>query len=288
MSIELPPRLKWIGNYALHNCKSLRNVFVPETVNYVGGGAFHACTDLQDQVTNMKTLEGQAEDDCERMDGVLRHRLQELPNHRLCYFHIHESTDAIAELQDHHQATTDSFGMTPFHILALSVAPNVDLFQSLAQRYPVEILSQADHWGWTPLDYLCSNSAPQALKLMQSMIQWTIAPRLEWLGLPQWTADIWSEIDILLSTTFAGDTRRNQLHLIQCNLARFERLEAISLMESALWKFQMEQVCLQCSFNNIAQLGPVDRTYCRISCGADIVLVNVLMFLGTSDSDGNV
>jgi hypothetical protein len=120
------------------------------------------------------------------------------------------------------------------------------------------------------------------------MIQWTIAPRLEWLGLPQWTADIWSEIDILLSTTFAGDTRRNQLHLIQCNLARFERLEAISLMESALWKFQMEQVCLQCSFNNIAQLGPVDRTYCRISCGADIVLVNVLMFLGTSDSDGNV
>jgi AAA+ ATPase superfamily predicted ATPase len=48
----------------------------------------------------------------------------------------------------------DSFGMTPFHILALSQTPNLSLLQALLAVYQVGIICTRDKFGSTPIDCL--------------------------------------------------------------------------------------------------------------------------------------
>lgn len=272
----------WIGSFAFHNCTSLRNIFVPPSVQYIGEGAFHGCSDLESGIAAGGV-------DRNQVDIPLRQRLLELSNHQLCYFQssmapIFRECD-LYHLQriENTAASEDLFGMTPFHILALSVQPNISLFQSMMmmQDQPRDYLTRKDYWGWTCLDYMCCNTAPQAVELLECMIQWTITPKLGWLGLSEWKDDLRIEIYVLLTMPRTGEERKRQLDLLQCKLVKYERLEAISLLESAVWKFRI-MMMMQSTIgdDDNVQLTPEDRRYCRISCGADFVVVNVLPFLG--------
>jgi ankyrin repeat protein len=62
----------------------------------------------------------------------------------------------------------DSFGMTPFHILALSQTPNLSLFQALLKVYKVDIIHARDKFGSTPIDYLCSNHTSDSTIVIHS------------------------------------------------------------------------------------------------------------------------
>jgi hypothetical protein len=61
----------------------------------------------------------------------------------------------------------DSFGMTPFHILALSQTPNLSLLQALLKVYKVDIIHARDKLGSTPIDYLCLNHTHKGTTAIQ-------------------------------------------------------------------------------------------------------------------------
>jgi ankyrin repeat protein len=183
----------------------------------------------------------------------------------------------------------DSLGMTPFHILALSQRPLISLFQELLKVYKVDIIHTRDKFGSTPLDYLCSNcDAGEHRMLIRSLLQRTVVQHIQWLGLARWKEDISTFLDWALR--FYSSRHFGMLHF---KLATYERLEAISLLELALWKVKIDECKVASESDNEydkesspkrprldrSQLDGVDRQSCRIYCRAHVVISNVLPFL---------
>jgi hypothetical protein len=84
----------------------------------------------------------------------LQHRFDTLPVHRLCYYQsYYPLTETMEKLRTSIDAVPsavrkmDYFGMTPFHILALSQRPNLSLFQALLKVYKVDIIRTRDKFG---------------------------------------------------------------------------------------------------------------------------------------------
>jgi hypothetical protein len=122
----------------------------------------------------------------------LQHRFDDLPVHRLCYYQsYYPLTEAMENLRQSMDVdpgagtNIDAFGMTPFHILALSQTPNLSLFQALMKDYKVDIIRTRDKFGSTPIDYLCMNHTPGSATVIQSLLQTIIVQCLRRLGVAQ-------------------------------------------------------------------------------------------------------
>lgn len=147
----------------IFDCASLVNLHIPENVpqdtDRIFGSGSIGC----------RTLET-ASDGYWDLSDKLRHRFDYLPLHRICYFQsyytLEENRARIFQVLQSNPAATsafDDFGMSVFHILALSQTPNPELFQELA-LYSTNIggILTEDMFGSTPLDYLELNPSPQA------------------------------------------------------------------------------------------------------------------------------
>jgi hypothetical protein len=131
----------------------------------------------------------------------------------------------------------DAFGMTPFHIMALSQTPNLFLFQPLMKVYKVDIILTRDKFGSTPIDYLCMNQTPASAFLIRSLLT-IVAERVLYLGLVRWKSDMFASIDEALATDFSS--RRSAIGMLCFKLATYDRLESVSLLELALWKVKID------------------------------------------------
>ena len=288
-SVEISQGLKQVGQEAFRGCKSLVNVAIPSTVNEFGEYVFYGCNKLQDTLQNVG------------LDG-LRNRFDKLSIHQLCYDQGCYSTSTVLEkvrnVAISSLISTDAFGMTPFHILALSAKPNCFLFRELLKLFSVDLISSKDKWGKTPLHYLCLNHhhSQESRALITEVLQLTVVDRLKWLAFAKWRIDISNKIDALMS--LENDTRIQLVDEIQRKLVKYEMLETISLLEQVLWRFKMHD---ESGFFNtdmhhgrrpqkkaktdneshfIIQLDSLARQNCRINCGADVVISNVMSFLG--------
>lgn len=113
------------------------------------------------------------------------------------------------------------------------------------------------------------------------LITFSISERLNSLGVLKWRKEILSDIDRL---RWFVRYRKNSTQLIYSKLAHYEHMdqlrEASSLLELALWKASIDlsmsndQDRERESFRKKTNIG-----VCRIRCGADIVVPNVLHFL---------
>ncbi|CAJ1955976.1 unnamed protein product [Cylindrotheca closterium] len=318
MSAELSPSLKNIGNYAFHMCDKLRLIYHE---NFLGNGAFFSCTDLYVPLNHhsVSRFVDECDDQTQNWNAFICHmvakRFEDLPLHRLCYRQACEShsnqvthPERISTRQammiptydddDSIMDLVDPYGMTAFHILALSVRPNnVDLFQQLQKVYPRKALTMQDYWKTTPLEYLCLNRAPGTVEILQSMMEWGFESRiLQFLGLVQWKQEVLFEMDGLLASfgTIPISERRGQLHQFLLKLLDHERLEALSLLECACWKAKLlEQQAAAAimietdggattdliSSSSVFDAGD-ERSFCRFRCGADVIIVNAMSFLG--------
>jgi hypothetical protein len=229
----------------------------------------------------------------------LQHRFDDLPVHRLCYYQsYHLLTETMENLRQSMDADpgagtdVDAFGMTPFHILALSQTPNLSLFQALMKVYKVDIIRTRDKFGSTPIDYLCMNDTPGSATVIQSLLQTIIVQCLRWRGLVRWKTDLLAAMDEALATEWSS--RRSAIGMLCFKLATYERLESVSLLELALWQFKIDsckaayetdhQRDEASSHPNSPELDKshldgVDRQSCRINSGAYVVISNVLLFL---------
>jgi hypothetical protein len=186
----------------------------------------------------------------------------------------------------------DAFGMTPFHILALSQTPNLSLFQILMKVYKVDTIHTRDKFGSNPIDYLCMNHIPASTAVIQSLLPTIFAQRLRWLGVAQWKSDMLDAMDEALATEISS--RRSAIGLLYFKLATYERLESVSLLQLALWQVKIDSCKAAYETDHQrdeassrpkiprldkAHLDGVDRQSCRINSGADVVISNVLPFL---------
>jgi hypothetical protein len=176
--------------------------------------------------------------------SILQHRFDDLPVHRLCYYQSYyplmEAMENLRQSMDADPAActkVDAFGMTPFHIMALSQTPNLFLFQPLMKVYKVDIILTRDKFGSTPIDYLCMNQTPASAFLIRSLLT-IVAERVLYLGLVRWKSDMFASIDEALATDFSS--RRSAIGMLCFKLATYDRLESVSLLELALWKVKID------------------------------------------------
>lgn len=149
LSIELPNALHDIGDFAFASCEALKNGVIPSTVEFVGRHVWGGC------------FAGFASHEIPKM---IRKRFEGLPIHTVCYFQSFYSNamDQLVQAMEQSgsksdQKTVDCFGLTPFHILALSKRPNKELWLALLKKHK-DIHHCKDHWGHSALDYLYMNN----------------------------------------------------------------------------------------------------------------------------------
>jgi hypothetical protein len=221
----------------------------------------------------------------------LQHRFDDLPVHRLCYYQSYhvltEKMDILRRSMDADPGAgtnVDAFGMTPFHILALSQTPNLSLFQELMKVYKVDIIYTRDKFGSTPIDYLYVNQTPASATVIQSLLHTIFAERVRWLGLVRWKSNMLDAMDEALATKFSS--RRSTIGMLCFKLAIYERLESLSLLELALWQVKIdsckalyetdherdEESSSKRPTLDKSHLDGVDRQSCRINSGADVVI----------------
>jgi hypothetical protein len=303
IALELPEGLETIDlrvrddpdeeepEFRNYGCPSLMNLVIPLEQHFA---------QLDDDFEFMKGFKlGNAASNFDDLVGKLQHRFDALPLHRLCYYQsYYPLTEAMENLQQNMDADSsagtkvDSFGMTPFHILALSQTPNLSLFQALLAVYQLDIISTRDNFGSTPIDYLFLNHTHEATTAIQSLLPTILVNRLHWLGLVRWQSE-----DILTAMNEAlaveGSSRRRAVGLLSFKFATYERLESLSLLELALWKSKIDgcKAAIVTDRGRDEERSPkrprldklhlacVDRQSCRINSSAEVVISNVLPFL---------
>jgi hypothetical protein len=305
ISLELPEGLETIRTISLnvdsdrrfspssiYCCKSLVNLVIPSDQDFRHFDGFDGDESMQG--LKLRHVVRNFDD----LVSKLQHRFKILPVHRLCYYQsyypVMEAMENLRQSMDADPAAgtkVDAFGMTPFHIMALSETPNLSLFQALMKVYKVDIIHTKDKFGSTPIDYLCMNQTLGSAMVVRSLLSTIFAERVRWLGLVRWKSDMVDAMDEALATEFSS--RRSAIGMLCFKLATYEMLESVSLLELALWRVKVDSCKATYDTDNErdgessfkrprldkGHLDGVDRQSCRINSGADVVISNVLLFL---------
>lgn len=290
LSLELPEGLLSIGNGAFGACGRMCNVFLPSSCEELWGNIFENRQIMRGQSSLVQNpLELYHASQPRQLMSELRTRFDGLPIHEICYFQAHYPTlrTLIALKQAMEDATSsapvDKFLMTPFHIVAVSVKPNFNIFIALMEAYPKDTIVKKDRENKTPLEYLCGNTRPSSLPSIHAVLRFALHERLQYMGLACWRSDI---LDNVLSLSGSPTERLASIRTILGKLDRYERLECLSLLELLLWKFEIDSSSLSdpCQQRSPKRFKREEnhsfRQGCRVSCGADIVISNILPFLG--------
>jgi hypothetical protein len=278
-------------------------------VNQVNSDAFAGCLKIHQALSSY---------DQDRIVNALKKRFDALPMHKLIYFqgyHSHIRTiGALKKFVTDSRIDTgnrqDAFGMTPYHIFAMSTKPTVEVLRKMVRclccktlrvsnRCP---LRKPDRWGHQPSTYILTNASPNANAAMKSLYAQLYLPTSMRLGLEKWKCDIKGAI---LRIPEGNDfvARQDQANLVNRKVFKYVTKEWTSLLELVIWKAQ-----INCRNNSIANNttmtaaateddrprkrtkrevsnvqeethSEVERQYCRMICGSEVIITNVLPFL---------
>ena len=303
VSVDFGDELDEIWDSVFSNCHKLRNLIIPYTVTHLGP-IFKPCDyDFFLQVGEHRTPQLLAQkfpnddDDCTKMTDAFKEntRFDGLPIHSLCYYQPHypEMLEALRDTVKSDRLsgeTSDTFGMTPLHILALSARPDIELMEELLKVYPaVTFVSRKDVWGNQAVDYLIQYESPESDAMANQLLQIVLTDRIKWLGLETWKANLMNETQDFPKGCSGVDFRERRLEMIYSELAKYERLEILSLLEMVLWSMQIDENFSgrwkgKSRRKKIKTSNDIDRQSCRIKCGAEIIIINILPFLDLSES----
>lgn len=280
-----------------------------------------------------------------QMGVPVKNRFDSLPIHKLCYYHARWSSTSVPgkgaksvveEMKHLIQREThernerygddyrgssslktsrkDCMGMTPLHILALSNKPNLELWNTVYEAFPRDLLVK-DREAKEPMTFLWD--APPAQGILRHAIKARHQERLQSLCLERWRLDVLQSIqNISMDST---ESRQRDSKRICSLLFKYERMEGLSLLESAIWKAQWQRIAIihmsepttatvtatkdmtlgANQTEEEAEVGPeinlstgspnffisreftTSRETCRLQCGSDIVVSNVRPFLAS-------
>ena len=154
---------------------------------------------------------------------------------------------------------------------------HVDLFHTLMNLYPTELLTRKDRRGNSPLGYLCTHVSKDLHALFQTIVQQEVLDIASQLGLREWRMEILDLANPLQdgheewsSTSYTN--RRKYVEEVYTKLDKYVILEKTSLLEAALWKAN--------NLDNDSTSWVVDRRNAGLTSGASIVIPQVMVFLG--------
>ncbi|CAJ1946796.1 unnamed protein product [Cylindrotheca closterium] len=182
-AIEIPATVEELSSLVFVGCHNLKHVALPPDMDLseMPDDVFQECHLLNPLVLSVMKGAEQANDDSDRPSQVLQSRFEGLPIHELCYYSQDQEVLEQLLMLDHDdgnlsEATQDCFGMTPFHILALSGNRQkavLDLLKLLLKdpRFQT-VVTKKDMWGYFPLVYACQVDSPlPVIKLLLEVHQ---------------------------------------------------------------------------------------------------------------------
>ena len=181
--IVLPSTLRTIEEDAFEDCKSLFSVELSGDIYYIGGNVFKGCRSLRniaissdvviaDERSTFRqcTDLGRLFDRQEEIVNALHHRFDNLPIHKMIYYHtynnvtpnqLNNATDSKTR-QSRSGNQQDCLGMTPLHIMACSTVQNLELYKVLIEQFPENLVIK-DGWRALPLIYAVWGRAPDEI-----------------------------------------------------------------------------------------------------------------------------
>lgn len=271
--------LQVLNGLAFADCKKLLHLALPASIHKLYPNTFAGCTLLRSlserSVANL-------------MGASLRTRFDGLPVHDLCYLQVHRPLEeTIQALQSLDQESfdvskySDFVRMTPFHILALSSRPDPLLFEALLSKYPHHLWNHRDVLKTTAMSYLLGNRALESSTAIQHVVNSALQDRMNSLGLDKWRILLQDSIHAVASARVPD--RPLLFKLMVQKLQLLEQKENLSNLEQAVWKMKISQTTLH-ETNDMESNGLL-RESCRISCGAEIVIPNVLSYMDEQGSE---
>eukprot|EP00980_Cylindrotheca_fusiformis_P000741 scaffold174_cov98-Cylindrotheca_fusiformis.AAC.10 len=305
-SIEIPEGLVEIGGHAFAGCSSLVNIAIPSTVPFVDENAFRACDVLQTRYSNHNKNRS-------LLTTGLRNKFQDLPLHSLCYYQAYHSNDEtvqrlrrlvweLVEVESCNYPLIDDAGMTPLHLLAMSAKANCSLVQTYLNLYPIQSLCRKDAMGYSPLYYLSLNYYQPSRRLMiQMVIREVLSERIQSLRLKQWRLEITNAIDSISDGKDDEDDdddtnyplqetmvqQQNRIGQIYGKVAKYEYMEILSCLEQAAWKHKIQDYSSGNITHQQQEKEEDRRQECRIRCGAEIIIPNVIQFLESNNHNND-
>ncbi|CAJ1962326.1 unnamed protein product [Cylindrotheca closterium] len=262
-----------IEDAAFDDCSSLANIVLPK--------GSKAQTDSFDYCALLQNRFGEEADSI--VDGLVA-RFDGFPVHRLCYDHssvtAQELGQCIERSKDEGSPLVDEFGMTPFHVLFTTVGSRQDLLEVLLEKYPYNALGWRDANDKLASEYfLVSKTWTRENEILLQIIlqRGIVDPIVRW-GAPSWRRAMQNKVQDILSHEVSKEQRASLCTAAYSAFAKYEGMEATSILEMALWKAQLKG-----GLNNATpQQQALEREECRCVCGSDGVIPSVTMFLGIS------
>lgn len=260
--MELPRKIEVIGYASFSDCALLRNISAPCTLHG------HGSRKVEKQFPNHIYFWDATK---KRYDG--------LAIHIICYLQAYyPAKKTVLELSRSLKTTpnsnsTDCFGLSPLHVLALSTKVDQQVWIALMQRYNVDMAHKKDNWGFSPLYYLCANSVMNATKVLRYVVNASIEYMMGTSGFRKWKLEL-----LAMSEIFSEDmdmlAKIEYMNQIYGKLACFVRQEQIALLEQGLWKARIQEL------PDVHRMSFEGRWACRITSGVEVVASSVLPFLG--------
>lgn len=121
-----------------------------------------------------------------------------------------------------------------------------------------------------------------SLEKLKCIVKYSVAKRLSHLGKEEWRSNVLWEIERMPVSQgllmYYWNVRKRHIDLVHCKLEKYELIEATTLLEMAVWK--AHHLRHGCDATGDAKDSPKrKRGDSRVTCGADIVLMNTMPFL---------
>mmetsp|Transcript_36714 Transcript_36714/g.89077 ORF Transcript_36714/g.89077 Transcript_36714/m.89077 type:complete len:346 (-) Transcript_36714:113-1150(-) len=301
-AITLPRSLCVVGAEAFCNCKSLLGVelpmhtelqMIPPTTVAELKPTFSDCHKLVNVCipANMHHAADEAFSDCNLLSHnegqfqpeKLRRRFVNLPIHEVCYYASTMTVDDLSVALESSSSgpLIDPLGMTPLHIVSTSARLRADMTAHLLDNLPVGCLWTKDKHGRTAMDYLLFHNSERAPPLIKMVLQKAIQHEMEGWGIERWISDLFHCVEDITFDYDIEDRGENLGAVIE-KLSMYLGVEITSIVELAIWKVTIGEVARDDQEHNQDH-----RTDCRMRCGSDVVLRNVIEYLWDSESESS-
>lgn len=165
-----------------------------------------------------------------------------------------------------------------------------ELLQHVRDIYQTLLSGESTNWRTVCEEFSSLNGWPRregsifhSNKVFRILVKCSFPGRVELIGVRQWRVDIMNEV---LTTP-------DDFNVMHSKLVRYEKkyedlVEAVALLELAVWKTKMIRQPKTPGEHCQKKLKVDDhvaRTDCRVNCGLDIILPNVLSFLHYEKSE---
>jgi len=312
-SINIPPNLKTISQGTFLYCSSLSEVVSSEGIEVIGKDAFSKCKALESVTfpSSLRVIGNESFEGCIMLNEIHMHDAIEIDEMafwdcnftnfrippRVSHLNINflGSNNSLVSLElSEHVTIEDDVNIVLGSLRNIKLPSDyvVDDTSSLPERFTslVEAFSDDDNntpilealqhrFDDLPIHKICyyqsyHDNETNMQHLKREINPYSLAKRLDSLSVSNWREDL----EDIISTFPEGANKRDRdTQAVYDKLATYESIkEGTSVLELALWKAKIDE-----SHNKRARIDSEvgSRGQCRINCGADIVMRNLLPYL---------